>query len=115
MKNKTFGSFKDAGRLEKDYRTMEVSSGSSKKSKTKNVHQRIKVDAKNFPYLHDKSIGDECEVLMKIKKVSEAVPNEYEIDQDNSIELEVVAIATPKMTDDYDEIIEGETKNLAKS
>ena len=110
---KTYGKFKDAGRLEKDYNKVEVS-GTNKKPKTKTVHQRIKVDAKGFPYLHDKNIGDECEILCRVKKVSESVPNEYEIDKDNSIEIEILQIAEPKETDDYKELIAGEEKNIKK-
>lgn len=104
-----YNSFKSAGRLERDYDSP-VSSKASK-PKTKEVFARFEVDAKSFPYLHDKSIGDDCEILVKVKKVSESMPHQFSTDKDNSITLEILKIAEPKSSDTYKELAdEGEKK-----
>ena len=105
MKTKGFDNFKDAGRTERDYDSPITSS--SKKSKTKTVHQRIKIDAKNFPYLHSEEIGESCTVLVQVKKVAESVPESYEPDKDNSITLEIISIAEPEH--EYEDIIKKES------
>ena len=97
--------FQNAGRLERDYNSKGT------KPKTKEVYTRFEVDAKNFPYLHDKSIGEECEILVKVKKVAESMPYQFSVDKDNSITLEILKIAEPKSSDTYKELAdEGEKK-----
>ena len=106
-----YNKFQDAGRLERDYDSPTISS-SSKKPKMKTDYPRIKVDSKSFPYLHGKSIGDECEIKVMVKKVAESMPEKYEVDKDNSITLEIIKIAEPKFSNSaYKEIAEeSETK-----
>ena len=111
--NKQFKSFKYAGRLERDYSVAEKTSSPSK-TKMKTVHQRLDIDAKNFPYLHDESIGDECELLVKVKKIAESLPSDYEPDKSQKITIEILSIAEPKTTDEYQDIIAGEEKNMKK-
>lgn len=104
---KKFGKFKTIGREEKVFSSA-PNQGSSEKIKV--IPPRIDIDSKAFPYLHDKSIGEECVVLAKIKKVSESIPAKWENDQENKISIEILAMAEEKEGDEYEEIIEGEMK-----
>lgn len=105
---KQFSKFKDAGRLERDYA---IAESSSSKNKTKTVYSRIDVDAKSFPGLHEKEIGSESVILVKVRKASESIPSQYSADKDNSITLEIIAISEEKDKDDYEELVRGEMKN----
>lgn len=97
------GKFKDAGRLERDYSNESVSSSKkAEKPKTKIVYSRVNVDAKNFPYLRSVKVGDECKLIVKVKKVAEAEPDNYEVDKDNKITLEILKIAEPE--DEYESL-----------
>jgi uncharacterized membrane protein len=104
--------FKDAGRLERDYSSDTVEA--NKPTKTKTVYTRISVDSKNFPFLHSKNIGDKCELKVMVKKVAESEPDNYEVDKDNKITIEITQISEPKTSSaDYKEIIK-EGKNRMK-
>lgn len=93
--------FKDAGRTEKDY-SSEVVSGKSSKIKT--VYSSITVDAKSFPSLHEKEVGEKCRIIVEVRKTGESLPDKWETDKNNKITLEVLKIGEPK--DVYEDLIE---------
>uniref|UniRef100_A0A6H1ZR20 Uncharacterized protein n=1 Tax=viral metagenome TaxID=1070528 RepID=A0A6H1ZR20_9ZZZZ len=105
---KKFNKFKDAGLLHENYGIGEA----AKSKKTATEYSRISIKTKNFPYLQKKSVGDECVVLIKVKKVAELIPDKYDPDKDTKITLEVISIAEPNESDDYEEIVHGGYKDM---
>ncbi|MFA5715086.1 MAG: hypothetical protein WC998_05075 [Candidatus Paceibacterota bacterium] len=105
-----YAQYKDAGRLEKDYSG--VAPEEKKPTKTKKVYPRICIDSKNFPFLRSMDIGKKCEVKAMVKKVAESEPDNYEVDKDNKMTIEIIQISEPKTSSaDYKEIIkEGKSK-----
>lgn len=82
-----------------------VAQGQKKSEKS---YQRITLDGAKFPYLSDEEIGEECEVLLKVKVTGNNLPDSYDKangKKGNQISVELIAIAEPKGEDDSEEEI----------
>lgn len=82
--------FKSVGRTIHVPQPVEVESG---KAKTEMRYDRIRIDAKDFPYLVAKEDGDECTVAMKVVKSGSGLPEPYETDRGPWLEIEIHEMA----------------------
>lgn len=104
-----YSKMKDAGIKVEGYGDIPMKLG-HKKQKTE--YERIRICAKDFPYLHSKEVGEECVISVKIRKTGESEPEKYENAKENYITLEILQIAEPEEMDEYGEMIESESKRV---
>ena len=98
--------FKPAGTLRPDYGS-DAPVEAKKPQKMKLEHPTVTIDAKDFPYLSNKEVGETCELKIKIKKTGQRMAENYEKNKENKITFDILQISEPKASNAaYTEIAE---------